>query len=437
MIPLQGGLGVLTEIPANISWLWGVPSASGYGPLILNRYRQLMRMDAFGKVEGDLLLPKNRGLDMMSVRYLFAPSQPKFVDRKFGIVWNYFDLDINFGDHCGSITPGLIKAPIKINLPENFKGTHLGIVSSLACSVEVQANSKMLRFASQGGEGEMNESFLLAGRDTAEWMHDCENVISQVKHPKAKVFKTVPTNGGSLPCNGYRYFATLPLDSSKYGKTLTLEKVGWQGTTRIHKLTLYNETTKQSYPLVNLIDPEHFRWVERLGQTDVFENLKALPRAWLVYDVKEGRPQDILKAVSTSQMPDGTLFDPRKTALVEDAWVGNLGPPDPQARVDIVKMNDTVIGLETHSTSASFLMLSDIYYPGWQATVDGQPAQIFQANYVLRGLQLPAGNHQVKFEYKPRSMIHGAVISLSSVAILGLVAWVYRGRRRRENRDHG
>ena len=71
MLSIRGGLGKSEEIPVNMSRLWGVPNASGYGPLILSRMSQLLSMGTPGDVSSDWRSKANRSLDIMSIRYVF------------------------------------------------------------------------------------------------------------------------------------------------------------------------------------------------------------------------------------------------------------------------------------------------------------------------------------------------------------------------------
>jgi uncharacterized membrane protein YfhO len=75
---------------------------------------------------------------------------------------------------------------------------------------------------------------------------------------------------------------------------------------------------------------------------------------------------------------------------------------------------------------------SDIYYPGWQASIDGAPVHLFQANYALRGVSVPAGTHLVKFIYRPRSFYYGATVSALSLFALAVMMFVFRRREKRE-----
>ena len=67
------------------------------------------------------------------------------------------------------------------------------------------------------------------------------------------------------------------------------------------------------------------------------------------------------------------------------------------------------------------LVLTDLFYPGWQALVDGRPAQMYRADYAFRGVPVPGGTHVVEFRYRPVSFIAGAMIS--GLTLLGLVGW--------------
>jgi len=94
------------------------------------------------------------------------------------------------------------------------------------------------------------------------------------------------------------------------------------------------------------------------------------------------------------------------------------------------------LDLTTRSASAGLLVLSEVDYPGWQVKVDGQPAQVLRADTVLRAVCLPAGSHTVRFEFAPRDLMIGAVISCLALAVVMVVVVVeltllYRRRKSR------
>ena len=75
------------------------------------------------------------------------------------------------------------------------------------------------------------------------------------------------------------------------------------------------------------------------------------------------------------------------------------------------------------------LVLTDLHYPGWKVTVDGEPAALHRVDYLLRGATLPAGRHRVEFRYQPASFRIGWIVSL--LALAGLIATLAVGLRRR------
>ena len=76
------------------------------------------------------------------------------------------------------------------------------------------------------------------------------------------------------------------------------------------------------------------------------------------------------------------------------------------------------------------LVLSDSYYPGWTAQVDGAPSPILRANGLYRAVAIPAGRHQVVFEYRPSSFRNGAWLSAASALVLVALPLADVARRR-------
>jgi hypothetical protein len=90
------------------------------------------------------------------------------------------------------------------------------------------------------------------------------------------------------------------------------------------------------------------------------------------------------------------------------------------------------IAFRSHLSSYGFVLFNEIYYPGWQATVDGKPAEILRADGIFRALFVSAGDHRLEFRFRPRHFAWGAAISL--LTVIGYVA--YTLARRQRGPDH-
>ena len=113
-----------------------------------------------------------------------------------------------------------------------------------------------------------------------------------------------------------------------------------------------------------------------------------------------------------------------------DALQSTSSPTD---RVEMVAYTPERVEMRTHSDDQALLVLSDSYYPGWTALVDGEPAPIYPTNVLFRGVFVPAGDHTVVMTFRPSDWLRGLWVSAAGVLILvgGLVvlAWSFFRRR--------
>lgn len=162
----------------------------------------------------------------------------------------------------------------------------------------------------------------------------------------------------------------------------------------------------------------------------IFRRTRALPRA---YTVTRWTP------VRTEEEALGALkrgYEFRSSVLLEASFqdlrhLAGSGLPKPAVPATIVLYTPNRVRIEATTDGPAVLVLADTYYPGWEATVDGQPAPVLPANALLRGVPLPTpGKYLVEFRFRPRSVVIGGGISLGSVAMLGVVWWrMQRGMR--------
>jgi hypothetical protein len=158
-------------------------------------------------------------------------------------------------------------------------------------------------------------------------------------------------------------------------------------------------------------------------QIDLYLNTLALPRAWLVYRAEPVSSYET--AWRRVQEPD---FDPERVAVVEN------GPPldgTGSGRIEVVRYSPNEVRMIVHTDAPGLLVLSDVYYPGWQATVDGTPVSIYRTDVTFRGVPVPAGSHQVQMRFWPRSFQLGLALGSGAlVAVLAAALAAYLSSRR-------
>jgi len=154
---------------------------------------------------------------------------------------------------------------------------------------------------------------------------------------------------------------------------------------------------------------------------ELLENPHALPRAFVTYRASPAPPAAELLSILARPS-----FDPLVESWVEgDAGMpASPGAPTRGAAATIVRDDPDLVELDATLAAPGLVVLADTFYPGWTATVDGAPATILPTNHLFRGVPAPAGAHRIRFEYWPRSLALGAVLSL--LTALGLAAGARR-----------
>jgi Bacterial membrane protein YfhO len=417
LMPYRGWRGSLDEMPPNLSRLWRVPSASGYNVLVFSRVSNLLPMiDIIG-----LPLPwserENKSLDVMAARYFFFP-QNKTITDSGGVSWIDQNAEFWLGSGCNELP----RSSATLNLPTPLKGTALAIVSRLGCSSQIPDGAEVVRLRITDAQGKVEKQSLLAGRDASEWAYDCSGVNANVRHRRARIFSSYPSRIKDSPCEGHYYVTTLKLNQIKDIKSVDFEWVGGPGALILDKLSLIDEPTGTSLPIDSaLIDSSRWRLVEETEGARVYENLRAMPRAWLAPEIVSVDPNQALDAIKTGKLPDGRGFDPARTALIEGSQ-SSVNDADAAATATVTTLLNTQMEVRTKSTRAGFLVTSDAYYPGWRASIDGRDVPLYRADYAIRGVMVPAGEHTVRFDYRPHSFYLGAGISLLSLLLLSALA---------------
>jgi hypothetical protein len=146
------------------------------------------------------------------------------------------------------------------------------------------------------------------------------------------------------------------------------------------------------------------------GQASLIPNNNAFGHCWLVKHVKlvDDRAAALLALDSTNL---------KDTAIVEKSLSNRVTQPqrDSASSIRMTKFDNDAIEYEANCNGPQFAVFSEVYYPaGWNAYVDGKRVDYVNANYILRGLSIPAGKHAIKFVFEPATYKKGS--SMSQIA---------------------
>ncbi|HEY0089770.1 MAG TPA: YfhO family protein [Candidatus Lokiarchaeia archaeon] len=168
------------------------------------------------------------------------------------------------------------------------------------------------------------------------------------------------------------------------------------------------------------------------GDVLILENPNYIPRFSFVSNIIEvANVEDANKVLwedSGSNIVES--FDPRKTALVENPEFTNYSFDIKEAKLEVLQYKNNKIVLKTESPQGSYLVFSDTYYPGWKAYIDKIETKIYRTDGVIKGIYIPAGNHEIIFSFLPTNFWLGASVSfISYISIIIAISILFSKKR--------
>lgn len=188
------------------------------------------------------------------------------------------------------------------------------------------------------------------------------------------------------------------------------------------KLSIYQDLIEhqlskpQSNHILNMLNVKYILYSGEQGQDAASINTQNLGPAWFVKAVRfEPAPQAVMNALSN--------FNPKDTAIVfaKDRQLVKAVPVDSAANIQLIRNYNDSIVYRSNSSAPGFGVFSEVYYDlGWKAYIDGNEVPIIRTNYVLRGLSIPAGQHEIRFVFKPSSFYTGQTVAM----VAGIIVWL-------------
>ena len=187
-----------------------------------------------------------------------------------------------------------------------------------------------------------------------------------------------------------------------------------------HRLELLNVSAVLTK---RVLAPEQFVAVASEGDVHLYRFNRAQPRAWLVHTVRVVAPEQTWAALNADD------FDPASAVVLNTALPLAPGPAGDDA-LSIEQRTSGRLGIRTRSGANALLVVSEISYPGWKASVDGQPTALLPADGVLMAVALSGGEHLVILTFDPDLVKIGAVVSVASTLLCAAALLRARSRDR-------
>lgn len=155
----------------------------------------------------------------------------------------------------------------------------------------------------------------------------------------------------------------------------------------------------------------------------VYENPRAFARAFIVHEA------EVVEDTTLALRRLGRVDLSRVVVLdgVEEVAPLPRAPAGALESVEIVRLEAQHVSLEASLASEGYVVFSDAFYPGWEATLDGEPVEILPANVAVRAVRVPAGRHRIEMRYAPRPFARG--LWLGAASLLFALALLARSRR--------
>jgi hypothetical protein len=328
-------------------------------------------------------VPPANLLSLLNVKYVITDkTQDVWIDDVF------YDLE--------HTTP---LGEVNLTAIPDFEATRLGVVSYLTGTADLEDGTPVAQVTITGTQDMVHTATLLAGKDTAEGLY----IEGEVAHGQARVGHQWRDNE-----MGQDYITVLDLGGAMRPRAIAVRSLLPGQQVRLRGMTLIDDGSGTSRSLS--IDPTY--QLVHSGDVKIYQNLAVLPRAFVVHQVQVaadgGQALELLR---------GPGFDPSRTVVLEQD--PELAASDGQSQVDMVDYQPERVELWASLDSPGYLVLTDSYYPGWTAEVDGVKMPIQRANLYFRALPLEAGNHEVTFLYQPPSICLGLGLALAA-----WIAWL-------------
>ena len=219
------------------------------------------------------------------------------------------------------------------------------------------------------------------------------------------------------------HFRVLNLTTNTYNESRTsyyLESIGGYSAAKLRRYQdlIDEHLSKMHMPVINMLNTKYVIGSDDDGNPKPMINPAAMGNAWFVSDIKV-----VDNANQESDALD--IVDLREVAVVDKEFAESIVNPAPgiaeDAEITLTSYSPKSLDYTVKSSQDGTVVFSEIYYPhGWKATLDGQKADYFRADYILRAMNVPAGEHTINFTFDPDSVHLGNTLSVICIILMYL-----------------
>lgn len=403
-------LSVFPSIPAlrgslfpNVAMSYGWASAQSYTSL------------AFARQEAYVFDPSPAMLNLMNVRFLMVPLEPRPLTKTSAPSPS---LSLDILDNEVEISPTMATSVELTSFTEQG--------SSLPEGTAV--GELVLRMS----DGSTTGFPLRQGIETADWDAERKDTDKPVSPNRLQAAHPLPGFWRSFgrPFEGYTYKANIRLAPAKRLIGITVHPRIPAARLVIESISLIGEDGN-AIPLAKLSGKNRYALAYMSDTVAVWENQDAMPRAFLVHSAQVLDDGAALARIKSGDFhPERVVYLSEGHEQVEPIQTGNA-----ENRVEITHYEPDRVSIDISTDQVGYLLLTDSWYPGWNVTVDGRTAPIYRADVLFRAVAVEPGQHTLVFEYRPLSFILGAILSATSLLVLGGLLFVTQIFRQRTSPD--
>ncbi len=429
----------------NLSLLWRIPTVDGFdgGVLPLQRYNTFLsllippeELVPDGRVREQLqTVPRGDFLDLMDVRFVITDKvrdvwfDDVYYDRQIGATLTANGASDRVGEGSGG------GDRLTVDVPHSFEATAVAVVGFTTADEDVpQAVSPDLPLAEVTAlsRGELHViGRLLTGRQAGAFKVDVDPATGLTETDAPVIYQEGVTGQ-------QEYLALFALaEASRVDEVeIVLTENSATVGLAVQAVTLVDERTATFVPLLPS-DRGRFQRVHS-GDVKIYERLGGSGRAQLVETVRQvSSPDDavaVLRELSTVGASQTAVVEASAEAVVDWGLADQADSMAAGGEASIISYAPERIVIHVNSERPGFLILKDAYYPGWHATVNGEPVDVVPANVLFRGVPVPAGGSEVVLSYMPTTWQTGLRLSLAGGLIWLVLASLTYGPAWRRKR---